>query len=322
MDMDNGTPIAIIGYAYRAPGVGRKGLWEFLAEAKSAWSKVPADRFDQDAFYHPDSEKPGGFSSQGAHFLPDDIYGFDAPFFNLRAEEARSVDPQHRIMLECALEAAESAGLSLVELAGANIGVFSAIGSSEYAQQLMDDLPSTTRWTATGVAGCMFANRLSYFFDLTGPSVALDTACASSTYAIHMACQSLRAGECNAAFVGAGSLIYGPDQWNVLNKMGYSHHLDQILEFQLITDKQSTVNRGQVFFLRRKSRRIWPRRGGRVPSHQASSGCNRRRRSDPSRHSKFCVQSLRPIRRHHYAKCGCARKAPFACAPRNWIESH
>jgi len=218
------SPIAIVGLAYRAPGVGRTGLWEFLSEARSAWSKVPADRFDQDAFYHPSSDKAGCFSSQGAHFLPDDVYAFDAAFFNLRAEEARAADPSHRIMLECALEAAENAGLSLVDLAGANIGVFTAIGSPEYGQQATEDLPSTTRWTATGNAPCMFANRLSYFFDLAGPSVSLDAACASSSYAIHLACQSLRSGECNAAFVGASSLILGPNQWTLLDNMGYSDH--------------------------------------------------------------------------------------------------
>ncbi|KAL8989312.1 MAG: hypothetical protein Q9177_001774, partial [Variospora cf. flavescens] len=220
MHNDDSSPIAVVGLSYRAPGVGRKDLWDFLAEAKSAWSRVPADRFDQDAFYHPDAGRAGGISSQGAHFLPDDIYSFDAPFFNLRPDEARAVDPQHRMMLECALEAAESAGLSLVDLAGANIGVFGAIGSTEHLQQSVEDLFSITTWSALGSALCMFANRLSYFFDLHGPSISLDGACASSAYAIHLACQSLRARECNAAFVAASSLIMGPGQWNILDRLG------------------------------------------------------------------------------------------------------
>ncbi|KAJ5101975.1 polyketide synthase, partial [Penicillium alfredii] len=214
------APIAIVGLSYRAPGVGRKGLWEFLADAKSAWSKVPADRFDQDAYYHPNGDKAGCVMSKGGHFLPDDVFAFDAPFFNLRPEEARAVDPHHRMMLECALEAAENAGLSLLDLAGANIGVFAAMGSPEYGQQGSEDLPSTTTWTATGTAPCMFANRLSYFFDLCGPSISLDAACASSSYAIHIACQSLRAGECKAAFVGSSSLLLGAGQWSLLDNMG------------------------------------------------------------------------------------------------------
>lgn len=218
--MNTDTPIAVVGLAYRAPGVGGKGLWEYLAEAKSAWSKVPANRFEQDAYYHPDSEKKGNFSSKGAHFLPDDVFAFDAPFFNLRPDEARAVDPHHRLMLEVTLEAAESAGLSLTDLAGANIGVFAASGTAEYGQQTADDLPTTTTWAATGNAPCMFANRLSYFFNLDGPSIALDAACASSSYAVHLACQSLRAGECNAAVVSASSLLLGPNQWVMLDNMG------------------------------------------------------------------------------------------------------
>ncbi|KID86000.1 Beta-ketoacyl synthase [Metarhizium guizhouense ARSEF 977] len=220
MSSTSQAPIAIVGYSYRAPGVGRKGLWDFLAKAKSAWSRVPTDRFAQDAFHHADADKCGCFSSQGAHFLPDDIYKFDAPFFNLRADEASAVDPQHRMLLECALEAAENAGLCLADLAGANMGVFSAVGASEYAQQMAEDLPSATRWAATGTAGCMFANRLSYFFNLVGPSIAVDAACASSSYAVHLACQSLRAGECSAAFVGAATLLIGPGHWVMLDKMG------------------------------------------------------------------------------------------------------
>lgn len=218
--MQSDSPIAIVGLAYRAPGVGRKDLWEYLAEAKSAFSRIPKDRFDQDAFHQPGHNKPGLFSSKGGHFLPDDIYAFDAPFFNLRADEARSIDPHHRLLLECAFEAAESAGLSLSDIAGSNAGVFAAIGSPEYGQQVAEDLISTSTWSALGAAPCMFANRLSYFFNLTGPSISLDAACASSSYAVHAACQSLRLGECNSAFVGGSALLLGPAQWTVLDNMG------------------------------------------------------------------------------------------------------
>lgn len=218
--MQEDTPIAIIGFAYRAPGCGRKGIYEYLSQAKSAWSRVPADRFEQDAFNYPNHEKGGTFSGKGAHFLPDDIYAFDAPFFSLRPDEVRVMDPQHRFLLECTFEASESAGLSLNDLAGANIGVFSANGMPDFTQSAAEDLPSATAWSATGGASCMFANRLSYFFDLGGPSITMDAACASSSYAIHTACQSLKAGECDAAFVGGSNLIMGPNEWILLDTMG------------------------------------------------------------------------------------------------------
>lgn len=164
--MANKEPIAIVGYAYRAPGVGRKPLWDFLAEGRSAWSRVPAERFDQDAYHSSDRDKAGTFAPAGAHFLPDDVYAFDAAFFNIRQDEARAMDPQHRLVLETAFEAAENAGITIGELAGANVGVFAANESSEYYAQSLDDLPTTSKYTATATAACMFANRLSYFLDL------------------------------------------------------------------------------------------------------------------------------------------------------------
>ncbi|KAK2795949.1 Type I Iterative PKS [Onygenales sp. PD_10] len=228
--MPDDSPIAIIGYAYRAPGVGRKGLWDFLAEAKSAWSsKVPPDRFDQDAFRHPNPATPGTFSSQGAHFLPGGVYSFDAPFFNLRPDEAITVDPQQRLALECAFEAAESAGLSLIELAGANIGVFAAMGSTDYGQLMFQDPLSASMWTGLGASPCMFANRISYFLGTVGPSSALDAACASSCYAIHLACQSVKAGDCEAAFVTASTRILSPNLWSCLDKLGHLENASGML---------------------------------------------------------------------------------------------
>lgn len=214
------SPLAIVGYAYRAPQIGRKGLWEFLEEAKSAWSAVPADRFNQEAFYHANPEKCGFFSSKGAHFLPDDLYSFDAAFFNLKADEARAMDPQQRMLLECAYEAAESAGWTLSDLVGADVGVFAANQMSEYTMDTLDDVATTNKYTGLGITASMIANRVSHFFGLSGPSIAVDAACAGSSYALHMACQSLRAGECSAVFVGASSLLVGPKVWTTLDTIG------------------------------------------------------------------------------------------------------
>ena len=218
--MSERSPLAIVGYAYRAPGVGRKGLWEFLEEGKSAWSPIPSDRFNQDVYHHPNSEKPGFISSQGAHFLPEDIHEFDPSFFKISAEEAASMDPQHRMLLETAFEAAESAGLTLSEIQGSNAGVFSAGVASEYSVAMMEDMPTSSKYMALGGASAMFANRLSYSFGLTGPSVTLDAACASSSYALHLACQNILAGECSTAFVGGANLLNGPMQWSGLDTMG------------------------------------------------------------------------------------------------------
>lgn len=216
------TPIAVIGYGYRAPGIGRKGLWEYLAQARSAWSKIPATRFDHSAFSNTPSgpDRSGVFRIDGAHFVPDDVFAFDAPFFNMRPEEAKNTDPQFRMALECALEAAEDAGYGLTDLSGQRVGVFMGAGQHEYSSNLTDDQFSPGTFSATGVAPCMLSNRVSYFLNIDGPSIALDAACASSVYASHIAMGALRNGDCTAAFVGAASLNLGPGGWLALGKTG------------------------------------------------------------------------------------------------------
>ncbi|KAL8999567.1 MAG: hypothetical protein Q9169_001656 [Polycauliona sp. 2 TL-2023] len=222
--MSQRQPLAVVGYAYRTPGVGRKGLWEFLEEGKSAWSPIPIDRFNHEAYYHPNAEKPGFISSKGAHFLPDDVYAFDPSFFKISAEEARGMDPQHRILLECAFEAAENAGLPLPDLLDSDTGVFAAGVESDYSISMAKDTPTLSKYAAVGTAQTMFANRLSHFFGLTGPSITVDAACASSSYALHLACQSILAGDCSTAFVGGSKLLNGPFHWMGLDVMGYVYY--------------------------------------------------------------------------------------------------
>ncbi|KAK8068274.1 Compactin diketide synthase [Apiospora saccharicola] len=218
--MENRQPLAIVGYAYRAPGTGRKGLWEFLSEAQSAWSPIPPDRFNAAQFYHPDPAKGGFIHSHGGHFLPDDICAFDAGFFHVTAEEARAMDPQHRLLLETAFEAVEHAGLRLPDLAGADFGVFCANDYSDYSAMMVDDLFTTNKYTALGVCPSLAANRISYFFGLTGPSLVVDAACAGSHYALHLACQSIWSGECAAALVGGAKILNSPSMWSAIDTMG------------------------------------------------------------------------------------------------------
>ncbi|KAF2769157.1 putative polyketide synthase [Teratosphaeria nubilosa] len=212
--------IAVIGYAYRAPGVGRTGLWDFLEQARNAWSPIPQERFDARAYHHTSNEKPGCLTSQGGHFLPGDVFAFDAPFFNLKPDEARFLDPQVRMALECSWEAMEMGGMRPVDAARAKIGVFAAVGASDYGAQIMNDMPTTASWACLGIGPCMSSNRISHFFDLTGPSVSLESACATGAYALHMACQSLRLRECTAALVSAATLILGPENFSMLDTVG------------------------------------------------------------------------------------------------------
>ncbi|KAL3458715.1 hypothetical protein BJX64DRAFT_301730 [Aspergillus heterothallicus] len=220
MTLPESVPIAVVGVAYRLPGTGRKGIYEYLSEGKSAFSPIPKDRFEQEAYHSKNSEQGGVFSPEGAHFLTDDIYTFDAAFYNMTAEEVTSIDPQHRLLLECAFEAAENAGLPLPELSGSKTGVFAITDRCGYGEQLLNDLPTTTKYSTFSAAPCMAANRVSYFMGLQGPSITVDSACSSSTHAVHLACQSLRLNECKIAFTGAASLITTPHIMAVLDSMG------------------------------------------------------------------------------------------------------
>lgn len=130
----------------------------------------------------------------------------------MTANEAKAVDPQQRLILECAYEALENAGIPLHSVVGQNIGVFVGGSFSEYAVHMMRDTETIPTYHMTGTDPAILSNRVSYFFGLHGPSLTVDTACSSSLTAIHLACQSLRAKESKQAIVGGTHLNVLPDR--------------------------------------------------------------------------------------------------------------
>ncbi|KAJ5265956.1 hypothetical protein N7524_006974 [Penicillium chrysogenum] len=208
-------PIAIVGYACRLPGqvTSPSDLWELCTRARSGWSPIPRDRFSVEAFHHPNPSKVGSFNPKGGYFLDEDIARFDAPFFNLTVQEATSMDPQQRLLLECAYEALESAGIPKESIARRNVGVFAGGNFSDYELNNVRDVETIPMHQATGCAASLQSNRISYFFDLRGPSITVDTACSSSLVALHYAVQSLRSGESTEALVAGCRLSLVPDIW-------------------------------------------------------------------------------------------------------------
>ncbi|CZT04695.1 related to polyketide synthase [Rhynchosporium agropyri] len=208
-------PIAIIGMSCRLPGnvSSPDEFWELCSRSRSGWTEVPKERFDSASFHHPNPGKRGTFNAAGGNFLKEDVGLFDAPFFSLTAQEATSMDPQQRILLECTFEALDSAGIPKHEIVGKNVGVFIGGSFAEYESQLFSDTEAIPMYQATGNAFAMQSNRLSHFFDLRGPSFTMDTACSSSLVALHQACQSLRIGESRIAFVGGCHLNTLPEFW-------------------------------------------------------------------------------------------------------------
>ena len=207
-------PVAVVGVSCRIPGAaGIDALWRLLAEGRSAIREVPADRWDAAELYDPVIGTPGKMNTRWGAFL-DDIDRFDAKFFGISTREANDVDPQQRLLLEVAWEALERGGIPAAALAGTRTGVFIGIGGVDYSQVgllLPNRLERISPYTGTGNAHSIAANRLSYFFDLRGPSLALDTACSSSLVAIHFACNSLTSGESDTAIAGGVNLVLSPE---------------------------------------------------------------------------------------------------------------
>ncbi len=143
--------------------------------------------------------------------MEEDIRLFDNAFFGLSPRDAQSMDPQHRLLLEAVYEGVESAGYSISHLRGSNTGVFVGRSSGDYGGMMAQDLENYHPSGLTGTAASILANRVSYFFDWTGPSMALDTACSSGMLALHLAVQALRAGETKVAVAASTNMLLGPE---------------------------------------------------------------------------------------------------------------
>ncbi|NYT74386.1 type I polyketide synthase [Halomonas sp. QX-2] len=209
--------VAIIGAAHRFPGTTPETFWQDLQAEKDLVTEVAADRWSHDAFLHPDKRHPGTSVTFAAGSLGD-ISGFDAEFFGISPREAANMDPQQRMLLELAWEAMEDASILPSSLRGSQCGVFLGVASLDYSYRIADDMAAIDASTATGNTSSIASNRLSYVFDLHGPSMSLDTACSSSMVAFHQACQSIRSGETSMALAGGISLHLHPYGFIIFSK--------------------------------------------------------------------------------------------------------
>ncbi|UXA15916.1 type I polyketide synthase [Mycobacterium sp. SMC-4] len=229
-------PIAVIGLGCRFPGDGADlqgpdQYWEFLLDGGSSVTEVPAQRWAPFDDGTAESEAVLDTVTRWGSYLSD-VDQFDAEFFEIMPREAARMDPQQRLLLEVMQEALEHAGIPADSLAESPTGVFTGASVTDYGCMGALDLPGVDAWYGTGSALSIIANRVSYFFDLRGPSVTVDTACSSSLVAIHLACQSLRSGDSNLALAGGVNLVLAPavtrsfDQAEALSKSGRCHAFD------------------------------------------------------------------------------------------------
>ncbi|TNC22072.1 beta-ketoacyl synthase N-terminal-like domain-containing protein [Amycolatopsis alkalitolerans] len=194
-------PIAVIGMACRLPGASNPAeFWDLLRDGRAAVGPVPADRVTNP---HEPIMRAGGFVT--------DVDQFDAEHFGFSAREAHRSDPRLRLLLMAVQEAIDDAGLAPPDIAGPRTGIWVGESHSDYWDLSVPVVPPNIYSLSGGGLKSFLSGRVSYFFDLQGPSITLDTSCSASLTAIHTACQALRNGEVDAAFAAGAHLILNPD---------------------------------------------------------------------------------------------------------------
>ncbi|UKZ82915.1 Type I Iterative PKS [Trichoderma virens FT-333] len=231
-NMEDGS-IAIVGMACRFANVSSPTqFWDMIEKGRSGHGRIPERCFDADAWYHPSRARRGTVITKSGFFL-DDVSHFDAPFFSITASEAAAMDPMQRLGLEVAYETFENAGITMKQLSGSRTAVYSGVMTADYQEIAEGDLFRLGDHPGSGTAKSILANRISWFFDLRGPSLSLDTACSSALYSLHLACQAVQAGECDQALVTGTNLILHPNlmaQFTAMHMItpdGISHTFDE-----------------------------------------------------------------------------------------------
>lgn len=234
--MTNNYPaqsIAIVGVAFRFPGdiKNEQEFWQALVAGQDLVTEIDPSRWATDVLSHPKRGEAGRSVTFSAGVLSR-IDEFDASFFGISPREAAWLDPQQRLLLELAWESMENGGIPPSRLAGTDCAVYVGISGLDYGIRALDDLASFSAHTMTGSTLSIAANRLSYVFDLHGPSMSIDTACSSSLVALHQACSTLRAGDASMAMVGGVNVLMHPypfvgfSKASMLSSRGRCHTFD------------------------------------------------------------------------------------------------
>lgn len=212
------TRYAIIGVANRFPGSANtpQAFWNNLISRRDCIVRAPADRWNADVFTSKDKDRPGKTLSSNCGFI-DNVYDFDYEAFGISKREAEQMDPQQKVLLEVSLQALEDAG---IRYQNSKTGVFIGIGQEEQFAVTTYDKDTVSPYSVTGSALSIASNRISFVFNLQGPSLSVDTACSSAVTAMHLALNALDAGQCEQALVGGVNLLTDPSVMIQFSKLG------------------------------------------------------------------------------------------------------
>ncbi|WP_139488191.1 SDR family NAD(P)-dependent oxidoreductase [Brevibacillus dissolubilis] len=211
--------IAIIGIDGRFPQSNSLNeYWENLKAGKDCVTEIPADRWDYRQDFDPEKGKAGKAYGKWGGFL-DGVDQFDPLFFEISPREAEYMDPQERLFLETVWHAVEDAGYTPAGLSKQSVGVFVGVMYAQY-QMFGAEPHNRAQGIIPGNSLASIANRVSYFFDFQGPSLAMDTMCSSSLTTVHLACESIRRGECEIAIAGGVNVSIHPNKFITLSQGG------------------------------------------------------------------------------------------------------
>ncbi|MEM7134163.1 MAG: amino acid adenylation domain-containing protein [Chloroflexota bacterium] len=214
-------PIAVVSIACRFPGADTpEAFWQQLCEGVDSVAEISPSRWDVDRYYDPQRPMPGKMYTREAALI-DPIDQFDPQFFGIAPREAKGMDPQHRLLLEVSWELLENAGVAQRTLVDSPTGIFLGIGAEERytGPNMGQNLADLDTYAVTNNGISTAAGRLAYTLGLQGPTLAVDTACSSSLVSLHLACQSLRTGECDLALAGGANLMLSQDMHVALSQM-------------------------------------------------------------------------------------------------------
>jgi acyl transferase domain-containing protein len=212
--------IAVVGMACRFPGANDcSEYWRNLVAGQTFIKQIPPERWRWQDYWGDPATEENKCNSKWGGFI-EDVDCFDRAFFGVSPREAETMDPQQRLGLELAWQCFEDASICPSKLSGREVGVFVGVANLDYKEIIEQEQPAIDAHYATGIGASVIANRVSFYYNLRGPSLPLDTACSSSLFAIHAACRALKENDCELALAGGISLLLTPRRFICFSKAG------------------------------------------------------------------------------------------------------